>query len=287
MREVSVIVPTYRDWPRLAGCLDCLAAQTVGPDAFEIVVADNAPGGSVPIALPTNARVVAAPAPGSYAARNAAVAVARGRVLFFTDSDCWPEAGWIAEGLAALAARAPIERLGGRIEIVPAGPAWTVPELWDRIFELQQARYVAKGYAATANLIVTRALFDRVGPFDANLFSSGDKAWNGRAATFGPIGYAERAVVRHPARRTFEENATKRARIAAGRLATRRKGRWRSWAGLPKYLLPAPASLVRIAREPGLTPGECLAVAAFDYRLRLFEGRVLAGLLTGQAPTRD
>ncbi|HLS59327.1 MAG TPA: glycosyltransferase [Paracoccaceae bacterium] len=280
----SVIVPTFRDPEGLALCLACLSTQTLAGDRFEILIADNNPEPMpVPPDLPPNARVIHEPAPGSYAARNAAAREARGRVLFFTDSDCRPAPDWIEAGLAALAASPGVERLGGRIEIVPAGAAWTVPEIWDRIFELRQHHYVRKGYAATANLIVTRRLFERVGPFDAGLFSSGDKEWNGRAGRAGaPIAYAGAAIVRHPARTTFADNACKRARIIGGKLATRSKPRWRLWLTLPKYLLPSPKAFARIAREPGLGPGERLGVMAFDYRLRLVDLRIVLAFLFGR-----
>ncbi len=282
--RASVIVPTYGDWQALAGCLGCLAAQTVPADSFEIVVGNNNPVAEIPVgfALPANARVVWAPRPGSYAARNAAVAEARGAVFFFTDSDCRPAADWIEAGLAALAAGG--ERLAGAVEIVPAGREWTIPELYDRIFELQQARYVRKNYAATANLIVTRALFERAGRFDEGLMSSGDKEWNGRAAKVGErIRYVPEAVVRHPARASFEALAKKRVRVLGGRLATRRKKRRRTLITLVKFLFPAPATLVRILRFPGLGPVTRLRLWLLDYRLRLVEFRATLALRSGAA----
>lgn len=282
-------MPTFRDPEGLALCLACLTAQSRPAEQFEILIADNNPEPmEIPPDLPPNARLIHEPRPGSYAARNAAAREARGEVLFFTDSDCRPAPDWIEAALAALAASPGVERFGGRIEIVPAGAGWTIPELWDRIFELRQRRYVVKGYAATANLIVTRRLFEQVGPFNPDLFSSGDKEWNGRAGRAGaPIAYAGEAIVRHPARAGFAENARKRARIVGGKLATRRKPRWRSWLTLPKYLLPSPAAFARIAREPGLGLGERLGVMAFDYRLRLVDLRtVLAHLLGRHTPER-
>ncbi len=81
-----------------------LAGQSLGADAFEIVIVDNdAPAPTPPLALPGNARVVPCPAPGSYAARNAGAAAARGSWLVFSDADCRPAPGW----LAAFAATAP------------------------------------------------------------------------------------------------------------------------------------------------------------------------------------
>jgi glycosyltransferase involved in cell wall biosynthesis len=90
----SVVVPTYSDWEALQGCLDALAAQTAPASSFEVLVANNNRDPEPPpdLRLPANARLVHASDPGSYSARNAALREARGDVLFFTDSDCRPEA---------------------------------------------------------------------------------------------------------------------------------------------------------------------------------------------------
>ena len=65
--DVSVIVPTYRDWTALQDCLDALAGQTVEADRFEILVANNNPAVDLPedLHIPRNARVVWQPKPGS------------------------------------------------------------------------------------------------------------------------------------------------------------------------------------------------------------------------------
>lgn len=280
----SVIVPTYRDRESLAGCLACLARQDFPAERFEIVVADNDPEAarSPPSALPANARLVHQPTPGSYAARNAAAAGAGGAVLFFTDADCRPAPDWIASGLRLLEENPAVDRLGGAVVLSAAGARWTVPELYDRLFNLRQERYVGRGYAATANLVVRRELFERVGPFDERLYSSGDKEWNRRAGAAGSrLLYADTVRVEHPARASFAEHARKRARVVQGRLALRRERGANPWLALPKYLLPSAGAALRIARAPSLTLAERLALLAFDYRLRLHELRTTVALLRG------
>lgn len=286
--RASVVVPTYGDWDALAGCLACLAAQTVPEADFEILVADNNPAPEPPADFvpPANARRVWEPAPGSYAARNAAAAAARGGFLFFTDADCRPEPDWIAAGLAAFDADPALGRAAGPIVLTAAGPAWTVPEVYDRLFNLRQARYVARGYAATANLAVRRAVFDRVGPFDASLRSSGDKAWNGRATALGvPIAYVATMRVRHPARASFEALAAKRARVAGGKAALRRKSGLRARLSLLRFALPSPSAVRGILAEPGLSPGMRLDLLRLDWRLQQAEGETRRALLAGaEAP---
>jgi len=282
MIEASVIVPTYRDWERLALCLKALGAQSVAPERFEILVADNnAPDPPPALAMPANARIVPAPGPGSYAARNAALAEAQGAVIFFTDSDCRPAPGWIEAGLKAFAAAPEVERFAGPVELIPAGAEWSVPELHDRVFALKQEFYVARGRAATANLMVRRSLFDRVGPFDATLLSGGDMEWNNRATKAGArIELAPDAMVLHPARASFEEHAVKVRRLVGGRLARGEKAR----PPLAR-LLPRPRILTKLLAN-GIAPREALRVWWFDYRLQKEAFREYRRLRAGGAAER-
>ena len=212
------------------------------------------------------------PKPGSYAARNAGIADSDGRYVFFTDSDCRPDRGWIEAGLAALATGPDNGRITGPVELFPAGTAWTDAEVYDRVFNLRQDRYVERGYGATANLAVPRRLIALVGDFDAALKSSGDKEWNRRAAQAGaPIALVSGMRVRHPARASFAELAKKRERTTWGRLALKKQTGPVAWMKALKFLVPAPATLGRILREPGLSLRLKIALAAVDYRLRLVE----------------
>ena len=168
--------------------------------------------------------------------------------------------------------------------LTPDGAAWTVPELYDRIFNLRQRRYVAHGYAATANLVVPRAVFERVGPFDAALLSSGDKEWNGRAARAGvPIVYSEAVRVRHAARTSFAALAAKRARVVGGRAALRRRRGLRARLSLVRLALPSASAIARILREPGLPLATRARLIALAYRLQLVELAARRALLAGTA----
>ena len=83
-----------------------------------------------------------------------------------------------------------------------------------------------RGFAITANLFTTRAVFDRVGEFDATLKSAGDREWVLRAVAKGEkLGYAGAALVRHPRRSTRAEFFRKQRRLVGGRMALLRRGR--------------------------------------------------------------
>jgi glycosyltransferase involved in cell wall biosynthesis len=189
-----------------------------------VVVVDNGSRDdttAIARAHPVVTRVVAEPVPGSYAARNAGVACARGSVLAFTDADCRPRPGWLACGSAALDGA---DLVGGEV-VAAVSDRPTTWERYDRATYLDQGRAVRdEGYAATANLFVRRAVFDDVGAFDATLRSSGDLEWGQRATRAGHrLVHAPDAVVEHLPRRTLRDTWRLHRRLGAG---------WRQLAGV-------------------------------------------------------
>ncbi|MEO1316784.1 MAG: glycosyltransferase [Pseudomonadota bacterium] len=204
---ISVIIPVFNDAGGLARCLDALARQTDAAP-FEVIVVDN--GSDPPLdpatlpALPS-LRLIRETVPGSYAARNAGIAAARASVLAFTDADCRPRPDWLAAGHAAIDALGGTEApgaIGGRIQIFPARAEAPRPaELYEAALMLDQADYVARGFAATANMWTTTATMRAVGPFDATLQSGGDAEWGRRVFAAGaPLRYDAATVIDHPAR---------------------------------------------------------------------------------------
>jgi GT2 family glycosyltransferase len=89
--------------------------------------------------------------------------------------------------------------VAGHIELLP-GERLTVWSILDAML-FDQKRFVAIGKAATANLFMRRALFERHHGFDASLASGGDWEFVERCLSGGArLAYMEAAVVEHPAR---------------------------------------------------------------------------------------
>jgi glycosyltransferase involved in cell wall biosynthesis len=217
----SVIIPTYRDWPRLALCLDALAKQTIPGDWFEVIVVNNDPADPCPLPLASNVLLLEEAGPGSYVARNTGVLAGRGVYLAFTDGDCVPDPEWLASAYTILAA-APYVRVTGPISIFRETGAGHYAYLYEFHTAFRQKEHSRSGVCATANLIVSRAIFDTVGFFDASRFSGGDFEWNKRAQARGiPLNFDERVAVAHPARRTLREIMRKKRRTAGGALWAR------------------------------------------------------------------
>lgn len=242
--KVSVIIPVFND-PRIEQCLDALSRQTIGSHNFEVIVIDN--GSKVP---PTTliekypfARLEIETTPGSYAARNRALRIARGEVLAFTDSDCIPSPNWLSSGLADIEDSAGPVIVGGRINVFPQDLIRPkAVELYDIALAFDQELTIQEfSYSVTANLIVPRSLFDRIGPFNQKLLSGGDGEWCHRAIGAGfPIRYCDAAVVNHPARTTLAELIRKKRRVVGGRHQRNRRSLWSKefWQTAVRFIVP-------------------------------------------------
>jgi glycosyltransferase involved in cell wall biosynthesis len=103
----SVIIPTRNRPKAVESCLDALAAQTLPPGSFEVIVVDD--GSEPPLSLDPlrwvakfDLKLLHQPNTGPAGARNRGVAEARGEFLAFTDDDCLPTPTWLEKLVAAL-----------------------------------------------------------------------------------------------------------------------------------------------------------------------------------------
>lgn len=217
MADVSVIIPVFNDPGRLKRCVKALEGSAV--DA-EIIVVDNGSDGDLRIRPGDfdGVRVGRQGLPGSYAARNHGIAMSSAPILAFTDADCIPAPGWLESGVEAISSPG-VDMAGGAVHVFPADPNHPrAAELYDMTHGFPQQGYVEEmGFAATANLFVSRQVFDGVGLFREDLLSGGDREFGQRAAAAGyHITYAGDAVVEHPARSSFAEHGAKVRRVVAG-----------------------------------------------------------------------
>jgi glycosyltransferase involved in cell wall biosynthesis len=291
---VSVIVPVYNDFAGLRRCLEALEAQTYASGCYEVVVVDN--GSTHPIVELVDAFPHAVPEfeaqPGSYAARNRGVAVARGEILAFTDADCTPASTWLAEGVGALEADSECGFVAGDIQVVARDArAPTAVEFYELTYGFRQAFYVTEGFGATANLFTRRDVFDAVGGFDARLKSCGDREWGMRARDAGyRLAYSGTARVLHPARRTWGELVKKTARVSGGMFELSRMhghGRRHTLAVVLSELRPPirQALLVLNGEGPPSLRGRLSVIAALTLR-RCVTALEWLRLEAGSSPSR-
>jgi glycosyltransferase involved in cell wall biosynthesis len=219
---VSVIVPVRNGADRLPRLVHRLSLQTLPRDSFEVIIADDGSTDRPAERLDIDGewlRLTRGTPSNSYAARNRGVSLARGGSLAFTDADCLPCAEWLTSGLEELRSA---DLVAGHIELsLPIRPSpWAILDA--TLFD--QQRFVAMGKAASANLFMTRALFDREGGFDASLPSGGDWEFVERSVREGArLAYARGTVVEHRVRSNACDFLARRWRIehAAARRCTR------------------------------------------------------------------
>jgi glycosyltransferase involved in cell wall biosynthesis len=181
--RVSVVVPTHNRAQRLRKLLQSLREQSVTPDAFEVIVVDDASADETRSVLDDEAaaggldlRVIRRDRSGGpAAARNQGWRAALAPLIAFTDDDCVAQPGWLEAGIAAGAAN-PGAIVQGRTDPDPGelesyGPfshTLRIPE--------------PTPWFETCNAFYPRALLERLDGFDERTFSGpsgedADLAW--------------------------------------------------------------------------------------------------------------
>ena len=232
---VSVIIPVFNDGECLSLCLQALEQQTYDRDYYEVIVVDNDSDVTAnikgiveqfPSAISEYEK-----SPGSYAARNRGIKVAKGEIIAFTDADCIPAPDWIAQGVSHLQQTANCGLVGGNIEIF-----WrdrdrpSTVELYESMLAFRQQDCIEKNhYSVTANLFTWKTVIERVGEFNSQLKSNGDLEWGNRvyAQGYQQI-YAEDVKVAHPAVSSLKQLRKKVVRYAGGAYDLRHQPKF-SW----------------------------------------------------------
>jgi glycosyltransferase involved in cell wall biosynthesis len=195
-----------------------LSNQTYPRHRFELLLINNDPKTSLPPNYSANARIIDQPIPGSYAARNAGIAVATGTIIAFIDSDCIADPNWILNGVLALSDRQDVGCVGGAIELTFKLNPTSLANCHERVFGFRQD-LIEKGrpYSVTANMFVRKSVFDDTGLFSQQILSGGDVEWGKRfSKTLWRLAYAENAVVLHPAREYLSTIVSKTVRVSGG-----------------------------------------------------------------------
>ncbi|WP_110666730.1 glycosyltransferase family 2 protein [Salinicola halophilus] len=289
VRQLTVVVPVYRQWTMVESLLACLQAQTLARHRFRIVLVDNDPEASV--ASRTDVEVVTCTTPGAYAARNAAIDLWIDETdwFVFTDADCRPAADWLAVLAETIDEVEASERdcrlISGDVVMTASGPRPNWAEIFDLVKGIPQRDYASQGFAATANLAVSAAVFRRVGRFDATAFSGGDRQFCLTASARGySLRYQPLARVRHPARRTFEEILRKARRVRGAQL--RRSRGLERWARIAYALAPPVLPISRLWRRRDQPSRYRLIAVLVQCRLWVREGPEIVRILKGGTAER-
>ncbi|WP_179378113.1 glycosyltransferase family 2 protein [Jannaschia marina] len=254
-----VIIPHKDDQLRLARCLAALEV----PEGVEVVVVDN--GSRDPVETGT-ARLLREPEAGAAAARNRGVAETDAPLLFFIDSDCLPAPDWVRVALTC--GDGPV---GGTVEVFHETPRpLSGAQAFEAVFAFDNEAYIKRdGFSGTGNLVVSRAIFEAVGPFRGGM--SEDKDWGHRAAQAGhPVSFRGDLRVGHPSRNDWPALARKWQRLVEeARLLHAAHGKSRARWILRALAMPLSA-VVHTPRVlcADLSAGEKLRAVATLFRLR-------------------
>ncbi|MBV9486999.1 MAG: glycosyltransferase family 2 protein [Frankiaceae bacterium] len=177
--RVSVVIPTYNRADLCARLLRTLADQTIGCDAFEVIVVDDCSNDDttdvlkalVP-ELPYRLRPMRTAANGGAGpARNLGWPTAQAPIVAFTDDDCVPAPNWLEAGVAAFTDKPHVGLVQGR----------TLASNFDMVHSVRWAHAVIvdgpNSFFETCNIFYRRQAIEDAGGFgeDFNWWSS--PAW--------------------------------------------------------------------------------------------------------------
>ncbi|HSW49053.1 MAG TPA: glycosyltransferase family 2 protein [Bryobacteraceae bacterium] len=201
----SIVVPTYNRPRRLAGFLESLTRLDYRRDGFEVVLVDDGSEADLePVAAAFRDRlniVFLRQSHGGVArGRHAGATAARGKYLAFTDDDCMPSPGWLAELERTLEAT-PSCMAGGRTEnALPRNLFSTASQvLITYLYERFNADPRDALFFAGNNVAMPRDLYHRIGGLDVTWPMCGEDRdlcarWRSEAY---PMIFAPQAVVHH------------------------------------------------------------------------------------------
>lgn len=283
--QYAIIIPHYNDVVRLKRCLSALVEQL--DDRAELVVVDNSSTDDLePVrsAFPSVPLVTEAEK-GAAAARNRGVAETTAPLLFFLDADCVPAGDWFAVACAAVTEQTVI---GGAIDVFhETSPPLSGAQAFETVFAFNQKNYVQhKGFSVTANLLTTRAVFERTGPFRPGV--SEDLDWCHRATAAGyTLDYAPALQVGHPSRGDWAALKRKWRRLteeAFGLQPIGTRGRL-LWARRALMMAASPLVHLRtVVSHTGLSVGEKIRATAMLFGMRWMRALwMLRQAFTGRA----
>ncbi len=169
---VSLVICTRNRASKLAVCLAHLS-RLEGPQGTEVVLVDNgstdgtlellqafvAPAGMT-------ALVVREPDPGSGRARNSGWRASTGRLVAFTDDDCYVTPGMLTSLQRLFDANPRVGCIGGRVELHDPADLPMSIIVRDEPARLSPGSFARAGFIIGANMALRRTVLEEVGGFD-------------------------------------------------------------------------------------------------------------------------
>lgn len=224
---ISVIIPVYNSEEFLPLLFEGILKQCIENNRFEVIFIDN---NSTDTSAELIKRFITSnyqldikylqykDEQTSYGARNFGVAKSNGEIIAFTDADCIPDKSWLANIYEFYSTEKNSNTIiAGNIVLLLENTK-AIWENFDAIGFLNNERtFKSKSGAATANLIVPRKAFIKLGSF-LPIKSGGDFEWSLRAyKSIYHFVFMPNILIYHPTRKNYSEIKKKFIRIAEGR----------------------------------------------------------------------
>ena len=172
---VSIVIPVYNRPKELETCLASLRTLEYPAEKIEIIVVDDASRDHTSaVARRFNVRLIILPRNrGQSAARNAGVAVARGDIIAFLDSDCIAQPNWLRE-LVPYFQDSRVALVGGDVGAYYRKNRMDRYEQACSALNMGADPVLGRGgncvfYVPTCNMLVRKKVYDQVGGLDENL----------------------------------------------------------------------------------------------------------------------
>jgi glycosyltransferase involved in cell wall biosynthesis len=241
--DIAVVVATYRRPALLPRLVQALEAQTLPADRFEVVLVDNGSGDAtaevlVDLAARSPLHLVVLEVEhneGPARARNLGWQAATAPLVAFTDDDCVPRPGWLAQLVTTASASPGLGVLQGAT-LRPPGSAGS------SLRSLVRETLTPSPYFEGSNLAFPRAVLEQTGGFDESFHFGGEDTAAGWAAieaggewVFDETAAVEHDITERPLRwhlmMAWREGAL--VDVAARHPQLRRRGFWKPWAHRP------------------------------------------------------
>lgn len=277
---ITIVIPVCHDPEGLKETLLSLKGCTPIPLSVEIIVAND--GGDAEVVRACERHAVKSlsisPRQGSYFARMTGVEHSSGVVIAFLDAGVVVSSSWLD---AVHRATRSADYVGGPIRISVSGKTRGAHYYEQSVAFRVRSSINNAGFAPTANLVVARHVFDRIGGFDRRLKSGGDREFGQRVRDSKRFRqrFAPHAIVTHPAR-GFRKMVRKIDRVQAGKvmLSAYYPSRFRSerpgFFNIAGKLVFPPVAFVRASRALPISKRLAGLGVAILFGLRSFTSYV-------------